>query len=56
MLMYAKVGHVTCDNASNNATMLTEFATHVGDNVNGQHNLFNPETDRIRYVSSLLTM
>ncbi|KAH9962364.1 hypothetical protein BC827DRAFT_215216 [Russula dissimulans] len=42
-----KIGHVTCDNASNNNTMLPEFAKHIHVYTGWT---FNPKTDRIRYV------
>jgi hypothetical protein len=40
-----QIGHVTCDNASNNNTMLEEFAKQIKMRTGKS---FNPMTDRIR--------
>ena len=42
-----QVGHVTCDNASNNNTMLQEFASRVEA---GVQRTWIPKKRRIRYV------
>ena len=43
--LHAQIGHVTCDNVSNNNTMLQEFAKQIKLWTGG---LFNPTTDRIQ--------
>jgi len=40
-----KIGYVTCDNASNNNTMLQEFATHIRAH---SGRIFDPKANRIR--------
>ncbi|KAN0113673.1 hypothetical protein V8E52_007472 [Russula decolorans] len=48
-----KIGHITCDNASNNNTMLKEFAKHVCAETGW---IFNPETDRIRCLAHIINL
>jgi hypothetical protein len=45
-----QIGWITCDNASNNSTMLDEFAKQILER-NGK--VFDPISQRIRYVSRL---
>jgi hypothetical protein len=44
---YVQIDHVTCDNASNNSTMLKEFVKHVWEET-GQ--IFDPDTDCIQCI------
>ncbi|KAJ3011030.1 hypothetical protein NUW54_g2304 [Trametes sanguinea] len=48
-----KVGYVTCDNASNNATMMKEFATHI-KNATGQE--YDPEERRVRCLAHIINL
>ena len=34
-----QVGYVTCDNATNNDTMMTEFASHINNNTGKPYDL-----------------
>ena len=45
-----QIGWITCDNASNNNTMLDEFAKHI---LEKYKTVFDPKAQRIRYVSRL---
>jgi hypothetical protein len=45
-----KVGHVTCDNASNNSTMMKEFAACLKITAGKE---YNPKKRKIKFVYSL---
>jgi hypothetical protein len=52
LIIPRKVGHVTCDNASNNVTMMKEFAARLKTN----NKEYNWKTRKIKFVSSELAV
>ncbi|THH18798.1 hypothetical protein EUX98_g8896 [Antrodiella citrinella] len=50
-----KVGHITCDNASNNKTMLREFAKHIFTKTGKAYDVKSRQVNCIAHVINLAT-
>ena len=50
--IHRQVGYVTCDNATNNNTMVTEFSSHINNDTDKP---YDPKKHRLQWVDHCLT-